>query len=409
MDDIRHKIPEQPVRFMHKLRQHMRENGLAYRTEQTYSHWIKRFIVFHGKKHPKHMGEAEIEAFLTDLGVRRDCSISTQKIALNSLVYLYKRYMGLALENLDFSGAKLHRRLPVIYSRQEIQHIIEHLKDPYRLMVQLMYGTGMRKAELLSLRVKDIDFASNNIYIRHGKGGKDRTTMLPQALANKLQQQIRFVEKRHQKDIEQGFGEVYMPNALARKSLGIAYELGWQYLFPSATIGVDPRHGVKRRHHLHPTTLSKQLKSIFRKLKLTKPARSHSFRHSFATHLLEGGYDLRTIQELLGHTDITTTEIYTHVVNRGGSGVLSPMDALAPIFENRDKKKQESVNEVVKEPQGIYRLGKSGAQNAPSAENNLKILDKVKRPAAEPPPLRYEQGKSSTYAQVLPGIRLFSN
>lgn len=406
MDDIRHKIPDQPVRFMHKLRLHMRENGLAYRTEQTYTHWIKRFIYFHGKKHPKHMGENEIEAFLTDLGVRRDCSVSTQKIALNSLVYLYKRYMGLALENLDFSGAKLHRRLPVIYSRQEVQQIIEQLKDPYQLMVQLMYGTGVRKAELLSLRVKDIDFASNNIYVRHGKGGKDRTTMLPQALADKLRDQIIIVETRHQKDIEMGYGEVYMPNALARKSPTVAFELGWQFLFPASSIGVDPRNGVKRRHHIHPTTLSKQLKAVFRQLKLAKPARSHSFRHSFATHLLEGGYDLRTIQELLGHSDITTTEIYTHVVNRGGSGVLSPMDALAPTFETQSKSKNQKN---VKEEMGIYYITKNGAQSAPSAENNLKILDKVKRPAAEPLPLQFEQEKSSTYARVLPGNRLFSN
>ncbi len=409
MDDIRHKIPKKPIRFMHKLRQHMRENGLAYRTEQTYTHWIKRFINFHGKKHPKHMGENEIEAFLTDLGVRRDCSISTQKIALNSLVYLYKRYMGLALENLDFSGAKLHRRLPVIYSRLEIQQIIEALEDPYQLMVQLMYGTGMRKAELLSLRVKDIDFASNNIYVRSGKGGKDRTTMLPQALTDKLHHQITLVERRHQEDIEQGFGEVYMPNALARKSPNIAYELGWQFLFPASKIGVDPRHGIKRRHHVHPTTLSKQLKTVFRQLRLNKPARSHSFRHSFATHLLEGGYDLRTIQELLGHTDITTTEIYTHVVNRGGSGVLSPMDALTPTFESQDKNKPKRETREVEEPLGIYWWGKSGARGAPSAENNLKVLDKVKRPAAERHPLQYEQGKSSACARVLPGIRRFSN
>lgn len=404
MDDIRHRLPDQPIRLMHKIRLHMRENGLAYRTEQTYTHWIKRFIVFHHKKHPKDMGEPEIEAFLTDLGVRRNCSVSTQKIALNSLVYLYKRYMGLALENLDFSAAKLHRRLPVIYSRQEVQQITQALKDPYKLMIELMYGTGLRKAELLSLRIKDIDFSSNNIYVRHGKGGKDRTTMLPQALVGRLHHQIDIVERLHKKDLARGLGEVHMPNALARKSPGIASELGWQFLFPASSIGVDPRYGVERRHHTHPSTLSKQLKAVFRRLKLAKPARSHSFRHSFATHLLEGGYDLRTIQELLGHTDITTTEIYTHVVNRAGSGVLSPMDALAPTFSHQQNRKEE-----IEEKMGIYCVIKKGAQSAPSAENNLKNLIKVKRPAAEPHPLQYEQGKSSTYARVLPGNRRFSD
>lgn len=350
MEDIRHRLPDPPVRFMHQLRLHMRENGLAYRTEQTYTHWIKRFICFHQKRHPKDMGIPEIETFLTDLGVQRNCSIGTQKIALNALVYLYKRYFGLDLSNLDFSGAKPHRRLPVIYSRQEIQSIIAILNNPYQLMVELMYGTGLRKAELLSLRVKDIDFSSNNIYIRQGKGGKDRTTMLPQGLIQKLRSQLERVERLHQFDIDKGFGEVYMPNALARKYPGAAIELGWQYLFPSTSIGIDPRSGVQRRHHAHPSTLAKQLRKVFKQLKITKPARSHSFRHSFATHLLESGYDLRTIQELLGHTDITTTEIYTHVINRGGKGVTSPMDAL-PIDYHKG-----SVKEVI----GIYTVQKRG-------------------------------------------------
>jgi len=313
---------------MHKLRLHIRENGLAYRTEQTYTHWIKRFIHFHHDRHPKDMGPTEIESFLTHLGVNRDCSINTQKIALNALMYLYRRYMGLVIEDLNFSGAKQHRRLPVVYSREEVRRIAEALPHPYRLMVQLMYGTGLRQAELLSLRVKDIDFSSNNIFIRCGKGGKDRTTMLPQGLINTLHSQIVDVDKLHQYDLAAGVGEVYMPNALSRKYKGAASDLGWQYLFPSTNIGKDPRSGTKRRHHQHPTSLSKQLRRAFKTLGITKPARSHSFRHSFATHLLESGYDLRTIQELLGHTDITTTEIYTHVINRGGKGVLSPMDAL---------------------------------------------------------------------------------
>ena len=330
MDDVRHQLPTNPGKFMHQLRLHMREQGLAYRTEQTYTHWIKNFIRFHRMKHPKDMGAKEVEAYLTHLGVSRECSISTQKIVLNSLMYLYRRYFGLVMDDLEYSTAKLKRRLPVVYSRQEIRRVVLYLNNPYRLMVQLMYGTGLRKAELLSLRVKDIDFSSNNIFVRAGKGGKDRTTMLPQELIESLETQIEKVKILHQKDLQAGYGEVYMPNALGRKYPSAASELLWQFLFPSSHIGVDPRSGVKRRHHAHHTTLTRQLRTAFRELQIHKPPRSHSFRHSFATHLLESGYDLRTIQELLGHTDISTTEIYTHVINRGGKGVLSPIDALGP-------------------------------------------------------------------------------
>ncbi len=401
MEDIRHRLPEKPVKLMPQLRLHMRENKLAYRTEQTYCHWIRRFIFFHSKQHPKDMGVPEIEAFLTDLGVRRDCSINTQKIALNALVYLYKRFLGVDIEDLNFSGAKIQRRLPVVYSRQEIQLIVATLTDPYQLMVQLMYGTGMRKAELLSLRVKDIDFSSNNIYIRLGKGGKDRTTMLPQGLVQKLRGQIARVEILHQRDLHNGFGEVYMPDALARKYPSAARELGWQFLFPSQHIATDPRSGIQRRHHAHPSTLSKKLRAVFRQLGIHKPARSHSFRHSFATHLLESGYDLRTIQELLGHTDITTTEIYTHVINRGGKGVLSPMDALVPT---------NTGDYNIQETQGVYLIAdkKRGAIR-PKCREQLKKLDKVKRPAAEPRPIPNESDRFSVYARGLPGTRLLLN
>ncbi len=401
MEDIRHRLPNKPVKLMHQLRLHMRDNGLAYRTEQTYCHWIRRFIFFHKKQHPKDMGVPQIEAFLTDLGVRRDCSLNTQKIALNALVYLFKRFLGVDVDELDFSGAKLQRRLPVIYSRQEIQLIVATLTDPYQLMVQLLYGTGMRKAELLSLRIKDIDFSSNNIYVRQGKGGKDRTTMLPQGLIQKLRGQIARVGILHQRDLNDGFGEVYMPDALNRKYPSAASELGWQFLFPSKHIGTDPRSGIQRRHHAHPSTLSKKLRAVFRQLGIHKPARSHSFRHSFATHLLESGYDLRTIQELLGHSDITTTEIYTHVINRGGKGVLSPMDALAPV---------QSTDHQILERRGVYLIEhKKRGATRPKCREQLKKLDKVKRPAAEPRPIPNESGRFSAYARDLPGTRLFLN
>lgn len=328
MDDIRSRIPENPVRLLDKLRLHIRQSGLAYRTEQTYIHWVKRFIYFHGKKHPKDMGCAEIERFLTHLAVSRHCAINTQRVALNTLIYLYKRFFGVDIEELQYSMARVHRRLPVVYSREEIAAILSHLRGGHKLMVGLLYGSGLRSAELLSLRVKDIDFGSNNVIVRSGKGGKDRTTMLPQRLIPQLRRQIVLVEQIHAQDIADGYGDVYLPDALERKYRSAARETNWQFLFPASKIARDPRSGVLRRHHLHPTALSRQIRKAVHAAGIHKPAKSHSFRHSFATHLLESGYDLRTIQELLGHSDVATTEIYTHVVNRGGKGVLSPADTL---------------------------------------------------------------------------------
>jgi integron integrase len=329
MDDIPKNIPHKPVRFLDQLRLHIRKSGLAYRTEQTYVHWIRRFIFFNNKAHPKDLGVLHIEAFLNDLAVHRHCAINTQKIALNALVYLYVRFFGLDLAGqLDFRFARTPKRLPVVYSREEIGAIFSQLKGTPLLMVELLYGTGLRSAELLSLRIKDIDFGSNNIFVRGGKGNKDRATMLPTGLIEKLRTQIDKVKISHAQDISDGYGEVYLPDALSRKSPRAAMELGWQFLFPSTTIGKDPRSGILRRHHLHATALSRYIRSAVRAADIVKPARAHSFRHSFATHLLESGYDLRTIQELLGHSDISTTEIYTHVVNRGGKGVLSPLDRL---------------------------------------------------------------------------------
>ncbi|KUJ81580.1 integron integrase [Microbulbifer flavimaris] len=328
MDDIKRRLPQRPVRFLDQLRQHMRGAGLAYTTERTYIHWIRRFILFHRKRHPKEMGVPDVENFLTYLSESRDCSVGTQRIVLNALVYLYVRFMGIPLDGLRFTHAKRPQRLPVVYSRAEIASILAYLNGAARLRVQLLYGAGLRSAELLSSRVKDIDFASNNIIVRAGKGNKDRTTMLPQALTGDLRRQIGRVELLHAQDLADGYGEVYLPDALARKYPNAASEIAWQYLFPASRPGPCPRTGVVRRHHLHPTALSKQIRCAVKAAGIHKPARAHAFRHSFATHLLEEGYDLRTIQELLGHSDISTTEIYTHVVNRGGKGVKSPMDRL---------------------------------------------------------------------------------
>lgn len=329
MDDIKSFIPENSSRLRHQLSLHMRNSGLAYQTEKTYLLWIKRYILFHNKKHPKEMRADDVGLFLSHLSNQRGCSVNTQRTALNALVYLYKRFLKINLELINYTPAKAPRRLPVVYSRDEIQRIRHELEKPYLTMVDLMYGAGLRQAEVLAIRVKDIDFDSNNIFVRGGKGNKDRTTLLPSHLALSLRSQIETVQHLHEKDMERGFGEVYLPDALARKYPNAAKELMWQFLFPASCIGKCPRTGVKRRHHLHFSALRKKVTRAVREAGINKPARSHSFRHSFATHLLESGYDLRTIQTLLGHSDVKTTEIYTHVVNRGNLGVISPSDRLA--------------------------------------------------------------------------------
>jgi integron integrase len=260
MEDIRPLISPNSGRFLDQLRLHIRQNGLAYRTEQTYLHWVKRFIRFHGRKHPKDLCMTDVEAFLSHLSEQRTCSTNTQRIALNALVYLYKRFMGLDIGDLAFKPAQGARRIPVVYSREEITAILSNLRGTHRLQVELMYGSGLRKAELLSLRIKDIDFGSNNIFVRGGKGNKDRTTMLPMRLVPALKQQISRVELLHAQDIIDGYGEVYLPDALNRKYPSAAKETAWQFLFPSTKIGKDPRSGVLRRHHLHPSALSKQIR-----------------------------------------------------------------------------------------------------------------------------------------------------
>ena len=244
MDDIRHKLQVKPTRFLDQLRLHIREQGLAYKTEQTYIHWVKRFIYFHNKQHPQNLAMVDVEAFLSHLAVHQFCSVNTQKIALNAMVYLYKRFMGVDIGDLSFSLAKTPRRLPVVYTRQEITEILSYLSGTPRLMVELMYGTGLRSAELLSLRIKDVDFGSNNIFVRAGKGNKDRTTMLPQGLIESIKRQITKVELLHAQDLEEGYGEVYLPDALNRKCPSAARETAWQFLFPSSRVGKDPRSAL---------------------------------------------------------------------------------------------------------------------------------------------------------------------
>ncbi len=326
MDDIPRSVPEHPVRLLHQVRMHMREQGLAHSTEKTYLHWIRSFIRFHRLRHPRNMGKAEVDAYLSWLSVRRSVAPGTQAIALNALIFLYHRFYKRDLGKLSFTPARRRQHLPQVLSHEEAMAIISRIKPPIKLAVQLMYGSGLRQAECCSLRIKDIDLSMSELIVRRGKGGKDRRTVLADSIRGVLENQIHIVEQLHKRDVLAGYGEVYMPEALARKYPHAARETGWQFLFPSRNPAPDPVTGTIRRHHVHPSWIRKIVRNAVRESGVHKHVTCHTFRHSFATRLLERGYDLRTIQELLGHSDIATTEIYTHVLNKGGRDVISPID-----------------------------------------------------------------------------------
>jgi len=311
---------------MDQLRECMREKGLAYTTEKTYLHWIRAFIRFHGRRHPKEMGATEVDIFLSWLAAHRNVSPGTQSIVLNALVFLYQRFYERDLGQLSYRRARPKPRVPAVLSHREALAIISMIRPPMRHMFELMYGSGLRQAECCSLRVQDVDFAMNELIVRMGKGKRDRRTVLPSRLRKPLRSQIEKVERLHAADLAAGCGEVYLPAALSRKYPNAAGETRWQYLFPARAPAADPVTGVIRRHHVHPSWVRKNLRNAVRASGINKHVTCHTFRHSFATRLLEKGYDLRTIQELLGHSDISTTEIYTHVLNRGGRGVVSPID-----------------------------------------------------------------------------------
>jgi integron integrase len=327
MDDIPVNVPTNSTRFLDLLRADLRARGYAYPTEKTYLHWVKRFILYHGKRHPETMGKDEIELFLNYLAVERNVSPSTQRTALNALMYLYSKFLGRDPQQLQFQYARVKPRLPAVLTHQEVCTVVQHMLGTPKLMVELLYGCGLRLQECLNLRIKDVDFGLNTITVREGKGDKDRATMLPNSLKGRLQTQIDKVLALHRQDIEDGYGEVYLPHALQRKHPAAARGPGWQYLFPSTRVGPDPRSGVIRRHHVHASSLRKHIRVAVAQTDIRKPVKSHTFRHSFATRLLQQGYDLRTIQKLLGHEDVTTTEIYTHVLGRGAMGVISPVDS----------------------------------------------------------------------------------
>ena len=316
-------------RLLDQVRGKIRLKHYSIRTEQSYLDWIKRYIIFHDKQHPASLGAAEVEAFLTHLAVERRVAASTQNQAKSALLFLYRDVLNNELPWLDnVEKAKAPQRLPVVLTRAEVQALLSQLEGVDWLMASLLYGAGLRLMECVRLRIKDVDLERKEILVRDGKGNKDRVTMLPLALVQPMKQQIARVRQQHTLDLRAGAGSVYLPNALAVKYPNAAHEWFWQYVFPAAKTSVDPRSGAVQRHHLSEQNLQRAIKQAVRDADLSKPASPHTLRHSFATHLLEGGYDIRTVQELLGHNDVSTTMIYTHVLNKGGRGVHSPLDIL---------------------------------------------------------------------------------
>ena len=300
---------------------------LSIRTEKTYSGWIKRFIVFHGKRHPRDLDAEAIRQFLTHLAVKDRVAASTQNQAFNALLFLYKQVLKIDLPKIEgVERARRSSNLPVVFTRAEAAAVIAHLRGVERLIVSLLYGSGLRIMEAVRLRTKDIDFARNEILVVDGKGEKDRRTMLPEAIKSALAVQVESVRQLHREDLKRGLGEVYLPYALERKYQGAAKELAWQFLFPAVKRSIDPRSQKELRHHISELNVQRAVKKALVESGINKLASCHTFRHSFATHLLEGGYDIRTVQELLGHKDVRTTMIYTHVLNKGGLGVRSPLD-----------------------------------------------------------------------------------
>ncbi|MFN7353241.1 MAG: integron integrase [Burkholderiales bacterium] len=316
-------------RLLDQVRGKIRLKHYSIRTEQSYLDWIKRYIIFHDKQHPASLGAPEVEAFLTHLAVKRRVAASTQNQAKSALLFLYRDVLNNELPWLDnVEKAKTPQRLPVVLTRAEVQALLTCLEGTDWLMGSLLYGAGLRLMECVRLRIKDVDLERKEILVRDGKGNKDRVTMLPLALVQPMKQQIARVRQQHTLDLRAGAGSVYLPNALAVKYPNAAHEWFWQYVFPAAKTSVDPRSGAVQRHHLSEQNLQRAIKQAVRDADLSKPASPHTLRHSFATHLLEGGYDIRTVQELLGHNDVSTTMIYTHVLNKGGRGVHSPLDIL---------------------------------------------------------------------------------
>ncbi len=316
------------LKLLDQVRQVLRLKHYSYETEKTYVQWIKRFILFHQKRHPEEMGKEEVEAFLVHLAVEQHVAASTQNQALSAILFLYNEVLEAPLGWLEITWAKKPERLPVVLTREEVKAVFAQLSGEILLIVQLLYGAGLRLNECLGLRVQDIDFGQNLIVVRDGKGQKDRTTVLPERIVPALRHQLETVRKQHHADLQKGHGRAPLPDALERKYVNAEREWVWQFVFPSKTLSQNPRanHDTLYRFHLHDSTVQRAVRSAAKKAGVSKRVSPHVFRHSFATHLLESGSDIRTIQELLGHKDVRTTMIYTHVVNKGPLGVRSPLD-----------------------------------------------------------------------------------
>jgi integron integrase len=324
----RNQLPSEghPPGLLQRYREELQLRHYARRTVKSYELWVRRYLRFHGLRHPRTMGCDEVEAFLTHLAVERQVSASTQNQALAALLFLYRELLQ---QDVDLAGvvrARTRQRLPVVLSREEVRAVREELEGTPALVVGLLYGSGLRLMEALRLRVKDLDFGRRELLVRDGKGGKDRVTLLPQSQVSALQRHLEEVQRLHRADLEAGWGQVLLPGALARKYRKADREWAWQWVFPQARRWRDPATGQEGRHHLDPTVVQKAVKQAVAAAGVSKAASCHTFRHSFATHLLKGGQDIRTIQELLGHRDVSTTMIYTHVLNRGPLGVCSPAD-----------------------------------------------------------------------------------
>jgi integron integrase len=314
-------------KLLDQVRTVIRVKHFSLSTERAYVNWIKRFIIFHGKRHPNEMSEPEIRQFISYLAVHAKISASTQTVALSALLFLYRDVLKKDLPHVaHIERAKPTKKLPVVFTREEVQAVLMHLDGTHYLIAALLYGSGLRLMEAVRLRVKDIDFSRRELVVRQGKGGKDRVTMLPATLVATLQHHLEKVRALHIADLRAGFGNTELPYALARKYPRAGREWAWQYVFPSLNRSRDPRSNVERRHHIYPDHLQRAVRAAIRTAQISRRGSCHTLRHSFATHLLEDGYDIRTVQELLGHKDVRTTMIYTHVLNRGGRGVRSPLD-----------------------------------------------------------------------------------
>jgi len=330
MPQINHSYQgSQKPKLLDQVRFAIRAKHYSLRTEEAYVLWIRRFILFQNKRHPKDMGAEEVRQFLSNLAVNHHVAASTQNQALSAILFLYQHVLRQEIGWIDeVVRAKKPRKLPIVLTREEVKAVLNGLSGTAWLMATLLYGSGLRLMECIRLRVKDVDFSYNHIMVRNGKGDKDRVTMLPLNVKEPLQHHVQEVEKLHDQELQEGFGRVYLPYALERKYPNATREWAWQYVFPAARRSIDPRTGIEQRHHVSKLVLQRAVKGAMWRAKIAKAASCHTLRHSFATHLLEAGYDIRTVQELLGHKDLNTTMIYTHVLNRGGRGVRSPVDLL---------------------------------------------------------------------------------